>query len=197
MSHLCNRHVREFLILARTWFAFGLPSKTGCDTVRREEKSGGERKEVSSPRQHGSPATGRGTPAMGTQRAGARRGEAVVGEKLRDGYGRFGFWKMNSGIPRPGAWAPLGSGSGMRGTTHARYTRDVGAELGGGGGAPRAGMWMRARRARWLGQALARGGGLGWGRDSRRAGPRGCRARRGGGEAGLAGGGGGWRGGRS
>jgi hypothetical protein len=33
MSHLCNRCVREFLILARTWFAFGLPSKTGCDTV--------------------------------------------------------------------------------------------------------------------------------------------------------------------
>ena len=32
MSHLCNRCVREFLILARTWFAFGLPSKTGCDT---------------------------------------------------------------------------------------------------------------------------------------------------------------------
>jgi hypothetical protein len=32
MSHLCNRRVREFLILARTWFAFGLPSKTGCDT---------------------------------------------------------------------------------------------------------------------------------------------------------------------
>jgi hypothetical protein len=30
---LCNRCVREFLILARTWFAFGLPSKTGCDTV--------------------------------------------------------------------------------------------------------------------------------------------------------------------
>jgi hypothetical protein len=28
---LCNRYVREFLILARTWFAFGLPSKTGCD----------------------------------------------------------------------------------------------------------------------------------------------------------------------
>jgi hypothetical protein len=27
---LCNRCVREFLILARTWFAFGLPSKTGC-----------------------------------------------------------------------------------------------------------------------------------------------------------------------
>ena len=31
MIHLCNRCVREFLILARTWFAFGLPSKTGCD----------------------------------------------------------------------------------------------------------------------------------------------------------------------
>jgi hypothetical protein len=29
---LCNRCVREFPILARTWFAFGLPSKTGCDT---------------------------------------------------------------------------------------------------------------------------------------------------------------------
>jgi hypothetical protein len=28
---LCNRCVREFLILAHTWFAFGLPSKTGCD----------------------------------------------------------------------------------------------------------------------------------------------------------------------
>jgi hypothetical protein len=31
MSDLCNRRVREFLILARTWFAFGFPSKTGCD----------------------------------------------------------------------------------------------------------------------------------------------------------------------
>ena len=31
MSHLCNRRVREFLILTRTWFAFGLPSKSGCD----------------------------------------------------------------------------------------------------------------------------------------------------------------------
>jgi hypothetical protein len=29
MSHLCNRCVREFLILARTWFTFGLPSKSG------------------------------------------------------------------------------------------------------------------------------------------------------------------------
>jgi hypothetical protein len=28
---LCNRCVREFLILACTWFAFGLPSKIGCD----------------------------------------------------------------------------------------------------------------------------------------------------------------------
>jgi hypothetical protein len=28
---LCHHYVREFLILARTWFAFGLPSKTECD----------------------------------------------------------------------------------------------------------------------------------------------------------------------
>jgi hypothetical protein len=33
MSHLCNRCVREFLILARTWSTFGLPSKTGCDNT--------------------------------------------------------------------------------------------------------------------------------------------------------------------
>jgi hypothetical protein len=38
MSHLCNRCVREFLILARTWFAFGLPSKTGCDRDRAGPK---------------------------------------------------------------------------------------------------------------------------------------------------------------
>jgi hypothetical protein len=31
MSHLCNHCVREFLILARTWITFDLPSKTGCD----------------------------------------------------------------------------------------------------------------------------------------------------------------------
>ena len=30
---LYNRCVHEFLILARTWFAFGLPSKTGCDII--------------------------------------------------------------------------------------------------------------------------------------------------------------------
>jgi hypothetical protein len=29
MSHLCNHCVRELLILAGTWFAFGLPSKPG------------------------------------------------------------------------------------------------------------------------------------------------------------------------
>jgi hypothetical protein len=28
---LCNRYVREFLILACTWSTFGLPSRTGCD----------------------------------------------------------------------------------------------------------------------------------------------------------------------
>jgi hypothetical protein len=33
MSHLCNRCVRELLILTRTWFAFGLPSKPGV-TIR-------------------------------------------------------------------------------------------------------------------------------------------------------------------
>jgi hypothetical protein len=31
MCHLCNRRVCEFLILARTWFAFSFPSKTGSD----------------------------------------------------------------------------------------------------------------------------------------------------------------------
>jgi hypothetical protein len=31
MSMLCNCCVRELLILARTWFASGLPYKTGCD----------------------------------------------------------------------------------------------------------------------------------------------------------------------
>ena len=36
MSHLCNRCVREFLILARTRFAFGLPSKPG---VTRPQQS--------------------------------------------------------------------------------------------------------------------------------------------------------------
>jgi hypothetical protein len=29
---ICNCCVHELLILARTWFAFGLPSKTGCDS---------------------------------------------------------------------------------------------------------------------------------------------------------------------
>jgi hypothetical protein len=33
MSHLCNRCVRELLILARTWFAFGLPSKPGVTQI--------------------------------------------------------------------------------------------------------------------------------------------------------------------
>jgi hypothetical protein len=36
---LCNCCVRELLILARTWFAFGLPSKTGCDTDNPVEHS--------------------------------------------------------------------------------------------------------------------------------------------------------------
>jgi hypothetical protein len=33
MSHLCNRCVRELLILAHTWFAFGLPLKPGVTKV--------------------------------------------------------------------------------------------------------------------------------------------------------------------
>jgi hypothetical protein len=37
MSMLCNCCVRELLILARTWFAFDLPSKTGCDTLLRQQ----------------------------------------------------------------------------------------------------------------------------------------------------------------
>jgi hypothetical protein len=39
MSHLCNRCVRELLILARTWFAFGLPSKSGVTTSGSESSS--------------------------------------------------------------------------------------------------------------------------------------------------------------
>jgi hypothetical protein len=30
---LCNHYVHEFLIVTHTWFAFGLPSKTGCDNA--------------------------------------------------------------------------------------------------------------------------------------------------------------------
>jgi hypothetical protein len=40
MSMLWNCCVRELLILACTWFAFGLPSKTGCDTCGRETGCG-------------------------------------------------------------------------------------------------------------------------------------------------------------
>jgi hypothetical protein len=42
MSMLCNCCVRELLILARTWFAFGLPSKTGCDNLLSPEKVAGD-----------------------------------------------------------------------------------------------------------------------------------------------------------
>jgi hypothetical protein len=34
MSSLCNCCVRELLILARTWFAFGLPSKSGVTPAK-------------------------------------------------------------------------------------------------------------------------------------------------------------------
>jgi hypothetical protein len=39
---LCNRCVREFLILARTWFTFGLSSKTGCDKPHEDVKVAGD-----------------------------------------------------------------------------------------------------------------------------------------------------------
>jgi hypothetical protein len=39
MSMLCYCCVRELLILARTWFAFGLPSKTGCDSFVPHNRS--------------------------------------------------------------------------------------------------------------------------------------------------------------
>jgi hypothetical protein len=41
MSMLCNCCVRELLTLARTWFTFGLPSKTGCDNFPRLIEYGG------------------------------------------------------------------------------------------------------------------------------------------------------------
>jgi hypothetical protein len=38
---LCNCCLHELLILARTWFTFGLPSKTGCDTCLHRQLTGG------------------------------------------------------------------------------------------------------------------------------------------------------------
>jgi hypothetical protein len=83
--------------------------------------------------------------------------------------------------------------SGMRGTTHARYARDVGAELGGGGGRPpralvRAGAHTRkdAGLQRLLGEP-ARGAGLGCAPWRWQA------ARLGWGGLPCTGGGGGWR----
>jgi hypothetical protein len=35
---LCNSCVCELLILVRTWFAFGLPSRTGCDSINRSSR---------------------------------------------------------------------------------------------------------------------------------------------------------------
>jgi hypothetical protein len=45
MSMLCNCCVRELLILARTWFAFGLPSKTGCDRSPRKDRKNEQEKQ--------------------------------------------------------------------------------------------------------------------------------------------------------
>jgi hypothetical protein len=40
MFKLCNRCVRGFLILARTWFTFSMPSKIRCDTGKLDTASG-------------------------------------------------------------------------------------------------------------------------------------------------------------
>jgi hypothetical protein len=44
---LCNYCVRELLILARTWFAFSLPSKTGCDIISLPPKAKGSQMPIS------------------------------------------------------------------------------------------------------------------------------------------------------
>jgi hypothetical protein len=53
MSMLCNCCVRELLILARTWFAFGLPSKTGCDSYSLQRWSDDRSTATSHPRRSG------------------------------------------------------------------------------------------------------------------------------------------------
>jgi hypothetical protein len=58
-------------------------------TWLRRRRGGETRCAASAASAHGDDG---GTPtAKGTQRAGARRGEAVVGEKLRKNRGQFGF----------------------------------------------------------------------------------------------------------
>jgi hypothetical protein len=52
MSHLCNRCVRELLILARTWFAFGLPSKPGVTVAQYLIQSGPQQNGVSKEHNH-------------------------------------------------------------------------------------------------------------------------------------------------
>jgi hypothetical protein len=51
MSHLCNRRVRELLILARTWFAFGLPSKPGVTDKVEKIRLGNNRHMITCERQ--------------------------------------------------------------------------------------------------------------------------------------------------
>jgi hypothetical protein len=69
---LCNCCVRELLILARTWFAFGLPSKTGCDSER--DQSRGRAAEAESRAE----ALG-GQLAEASARAGALAADLAVG----------------------------------------------------------------------------------------------------------------------
>jgi hypothetical protein len=77
MSMLCNCCVRELLIMARTWFAFGLPSKTGCDSREGVEAAEGSR---------GGRRWGLGRacpPGRGQERAQRRRGEGARAEARR------------------------------------------------------------------------------------------------------------------
>jgi hypothetical protein len=80
------------------------PSSSHGELAVRREKSGGERKEASSPRRSSSPATVRGTPATGTQRAGVRRGSgggsarrSSDGRELRRGSRVFVARKLGDG----------------------------------------------------------------------------------------------------
>jgi hypothetical protein len=84
-----------------------------------------------------------------------------------------GSEKTNSGILRPGAWAPLGGGSGRRGTAPRAVVGALSA-LGAGAGAGRGlGLGCGAgERARWAAtRAVARGSaGAGMGRGRALAG---------------------------
>jgi hypothetical protein len=82
MSMLCNCCVRGLLILARTWFTFGLPSKTGCDSLERRVAS------LPSPQQRGGGRGGRGAHRGGEGGAGGRWFDSgVAGGEPGEGRG--------------------------------------------------------------------------------------------------------------